>query len=84
MSAFQASAALLGTRRGTNIPTMPRTVMVIVGLIVLSLVSFGSPFEGNVLGFCPISEGPKAIGIDVIAALLDASAIWLIYRGVRA
>jgi hypothetical protein len=52
-------------------------------VIVLLLVTFANPFAGNVLGFCPISEGPKAVGIDVIAAGIDLSAAWLIYRGVR-
>ena len=62
---------------------MPRTAMVLIGVIMIALVTFANPIAGNVLGFCPISEGPKAVGIDAIAAAIDASAAWLIYRGVR-
>lgn len=62
---------------------MPRTAMVVIGLTVLSLVTFANPIEGNVLGFCPFSEGPKAVGLDTIVAMLDLSAVWLIFRGVR-
>ena len=43
---------------------MPKLAMIVVGVVVLSAVTFASPFEGNVLGFCPISEGPKAVGVD--------------------
>ncbi len=57
--------------------------MVIVGVIVLLLVTFANPIEGNVLGFCALSKGPKAIGIDVVVVAIDASAVWLIYRGLR-
>ena len=62
---------------------MLKIAMVVIGAIVLLLVTFANPIEGNVLGFCPISEGPKAIGIDAIAAAIDASAAWLIFRGLR-
>jgi len=62
---------------------MPRTAKIIVGVIVLLLVTFGNPLSGNVLGFCPPSEGPKAIGIDALVAAIDASAGWLIYLGFR-
>ena len=58
--------------------------MILAGSIVLLLVTFANPLAGNVLGFCPISEGPKAVGIDAIVALFDASAVWLLYRGLRA
>ena len=61
-----------------------RTVLVLLGLAVLSLVTFANPIEGNVLGFCPPSEGPKAIQIDVVVAIIDLSAGWLVYRGLRA
>jgi hypothetical protein len=37
-----------------------------------------------VLGFCPPSEGTKAVMIDGVVTLIYASGIWLIYRGVRA
>jgi hypothetical protein len=62
---------------------MRRLVMMLVGAVVLLLVTFANPIAGNVLGFCPISEGPKALGIDAVVAAIDASAVWLIYRGVR-
>ena len=48
--------------------------MIAVGVIILALVTFANPLAGNVLGFCPISEGPKAIGIDGIVAVIDATA----------
>ena len=57
--------------------------MVTLGAVVLLLVTFANPLAGNILGFCPISEGPKAIGIDTIVATVDGSAAWLIYRGLR-
>jgi hypothetical protein len=57
--------------------------MILAGAIGLLLVTFANPLAGNVLGFCPISEGPKAIGIDAIVAGIDATAAWLIYRGLR-
>jgi hypothetical protein len=60
---------------------MPLGLTILAGATVLLLVTFASPLDGNVLGFCPISEGPKVIGVDGIAALLDASALWLLYRG---
>ena len=58
--------------------------MIIAGATVLLLVTFANPLVGNVLGFCPLSEGPKAIGINGLVAVIDASATWLIYRGLRA
>ncbi len=63
---------------------MARVATILAGLIVLLLVTFANPLAGNVLGFCPISEGPKAVGIDGVVALIDASAVWLLYRGLRA
>jgi hypothetical protein len=62
---------------------MPRPLMVAIGTVVLLLVTFANPLVGNVLGFCPIFEGPKALGMDGIVAAIDASAVWLIYRGIR-
>jgi hypothetical protein len=62
---------------------MPRAAMIIAGTIVLLLVTFANPIAGNVLGFCPVSEGPKAIEIDAIVAAIDIAAATLIYRGLR-
>ena len=62
---------------------MPKIAMIAVGVSVLLLVTFANPLEGNVLGFCPISEGPTAVGVDVVVAAVDAFAVWLIYRGIR-
>lgn len=63
---------------------MAKIASLVVGVVVLLLVTFANPLEGNVLGFCPFSEGPKAVGVDVIVATVDAFAVWLIYRGIRA
>ena len=63
---------------------MPKAAMVAIGVVLLALTTFANPFEGNVLGFCPISHGPKAVGLNVIVAAIDASAAWLNYRGLRA
>ena len=62
---------------------MPKALLAILGAVVLLLVTFANPIEGNVLGFCPISEGPKAIQIDAVVATIDLAAAWLIYRGLR-
>ena len=62
---------------------MPKALLAILGAVVLLLVTFANPIEGNVLGFCPISEGPKAIQIDAVVATIDLVAAWLIYRGLR-
>jgi hypothetical protein len=62
---------------------MPKAAMILAGAIILLLVTFANPLVGNVLGFCPLSEGPKAIGIDALVAAIDAAAAWLIYRGLR-
>ena len=62
---------------------MPRAAKTAVGVLVLLLVTFANPITGNVLGFCPISEGPKAIGIDAVVAVIDVAAVWLIYSGFR-
>ncbi|HTL03018.1 MAG TPA: hypothetical protein VL243_12350 [Vicinamibacterales bacterium] len=63
---------------------MPKPLMVVIGAVVILLVTFANPLAGNVLGFCPLSEGPKALGIDAIVATVDTSAAWLMYRGLRA
>jgi hypothetical protein len=62
---------------------MRRAGLVLVGVIVLGTVTFANPLEGNVLGFCPVSEGPKAIAVDAIVGLIDAVSVWLLYRGLR-
>jgi hypothetical protein len=60
-----------------------RILLVLVGLAVLAAVTFANPIVGNVLGFCPVSEGPKAMGIDAIVAVIDLTAGWLVYRGIQ-
>jgi hypothetical protein len=62
---------------------MPKYLKISLGTIVLLLVTFANPIAGNVLGFCPPSEGPKAIGIDALVAAIDVTAAWLIYGGLR-
>ena len=62
---------------------MRRAGLVLIGVIALGTVTFANPLVGNVLGFCPVSEGPKAVGIDAIVGLIDAVAVWLVYRGLR-
>ena len=62
---------------------MRRAGLVLVGLIVLGAVTFADPLAGNVLGFCPPSEGAKAITIDGIVAFVDLAGAWLVYRGLR-
>lgn len=69
---------------GTTIASMRKIALIAAGVCLLGLTMFGSPFEGNVLGFCPISEGPKAVGVDAVVATIDALAVWLIIRGSRA
>jgi hypothetical protein len=66
-----------------SITLMPKVAMILAGAIILLLVTFANPLVGIVVGFCPISEGPKAIGIDALVAAIDTSAAWLIYRGFR-
>jgi hypothetical protein len=68
---------------GAIITPMPKMALLIVGTIVLLLVTFANPIQGNVFGFCPFSEGPKAMGIDALVAVVDLTAVWLIYRGLR-
>lgn len=62
---------------------MRRIAFILVGIVVLCAVTFANPLEGNVLGFCPLSEGPKALAVDGLVALVDATSVWLLYRGVR-
>ena len=63
---------------------MPKAAYLIIGLVVLLAVTFANPLAGNVLGFCPPSEGAQAMTIDGVVTLIDASCLWMIYRGVRA
>ena len=62
---------------------MRRTGLVLIGIVVLCTATFANPLQGNVLGFCPVSEGPKAVAIDGVVALIDVASVWLLYRGVR-
>ncbi len=62
---------------------MVRVGLVLLGLVLFGSVTFANPLQGNVLGFCPLSEGPKAFAVDGIVAAIDAVAIWLAYRGFR-
>jgi hypothetical protein len=57
--------------------------MIAIGIIVLLLVAFAHPFEGNTYGFCPIFKSPLHAANDVVVAAIDITAVWLIYRGIR-
>jgi hypothetical protein len=59
---------------------MRRAGLAFVGVVALCTVTFANPLAGNVLGFCPLSEGPKAFAVDGIVALIDAMSVWLLYR----
>jgi hypothetical protein len=63
---------------------MRKSAMIAVGIIVLLLVTFAHPFEGNTYGFCPIFKSPLHAANDVVVAAIDITAMWLIYRGLRA
>lgn len=54
-----------------------------IGIVVLLLVTFAHPIEGNTLGFCPIFKSPLHAANDVVVAAIDISAVWLIYRAFR-
>ena len=54
-----------------------------LGLLVLLLVTFAHPIEGNTFGFCPLFKSPLHAANDVVVATLDTAAVWLIYRGLR-
>jgi hypothetical protein len=69
--------------RGAIIAPMPKAVMVATGIVVLLLVTFAHPIEGNTLGFCPLFKSPLHAANDVVVAVIDVTAIWLIYRGLR-
>ncbi len=62
---------------------MARVAQVLIGVMVLALLAFKHPFEGNTYGFCPFTKSPLHAANDVVVASLDVTAIWLIYRGLR-
>ena len=57
--------------------------MIAGGIIMLLLVTFAHPFEGNTYGFCPLFKSPLHTANDVVVAAIDITAAWLIYRGTR-
>jgi len=71
---------LLKPDRGAIIAPMPK---VAIGIVMLLLVTFAHPFEGNTYGFCPIFKSPLHTANDVIVAGIDVASVWLIYRGLR-
>jgi len=54
-----------------------------IALVVLLLVTFAHPINGNTLGFCPFFKSPLHAANDVLVAAIDISALWWIYRGLR-
>jgi len=62
---------------------MRKGAMIAIGIIVLLLVTFAHPFEGNTYGFCPLFKSPLHAANDVVVAAIDITAVWLIYRGLR-
>jgi hypothetical protein len=78
-----AIAELLVDGRGVIIAPMRKIVMIAIGIIMLSLVTFAHPFEGNTYGFCPLFKSPLHTANDVVVAAIDIAAVWLIYRGIR-
>ena len=54
-----------------------------IGLVVLLLVTFAHPIEGNTYGFCPFFKSPLHAANDVVVAAIDLTAVWLISRGLR-
>jgi hypothetical protein len=65
--------------QGARVPMLKAAI----GIVVLLLVTFAHPIEGNTLGFCPIFKSPLHAANDVVVAAIDISAVWLIYRGFR-
>lgn len=63
---------------------MAKWAMIGVGAVVLVLVTFFHPFEGNTYGFCPLFKSPLHTANDVVVAAIDVGCVWLIYRGIRA
>ena len=72
---------MLKSDRGANIAPMSKVAMVGIGIVMLLLVTFAHPFEGNTYGFCPIFKSPLHTANDVIVAGIDVASVWLIYRG---
>jgi hydrogenase/urease accessory protein HupE len=64
-------------------PAVPKAALVALGIVLLLLVTFAHPFEGNTYGFCPIFKSPLHAANDVVVAAIDITAAWLIYRGLR-
>jgi len=62
---------------------MRKAATVAIAIIVLLLVTFAHPFEGNTYGFCPIFKSPLHAANDVVVAAIDITAVWMIYRGLR-
>jgi len=56
--------------------------MVAIGIIVLLLVTFAHPIEGNTYGFCPL-KSPLHTANNFVVAAIDIAAVWLIYLGLR-
>jgi hypothetical protein len=59
-----------------------RSALVIAGIVVILLVTFAHPFEGNTFGFCPL-KSPLHVANDVAVAAIDVAALWMIYRSLR-
>jgi hypothetical protein len=74
---------LIGLKPWRYHRALRKTAMVAIGIVVLLLVTFAHPFEGNTYGFCPIFKSPLHAANDVIVAAIDITAVWLIYRGLR-
>ena len=62
---------------------MPKAAMIAIGIVVPLLVIYFHPFEGNTLGFCPLTKSPLHAANDVVVAAIDAGSLWMIYRGLR-
>jgi len=61
---------------------MSKAGLAALGIVVLLLVTFAHPFEGNTYGFCPM-KSPLHTANDVAVAAIDVTAVWMIYRGLR-
>jgi hypothetical protein len=64
-------------------PAMRKTITIAGGIIMLLLVTFAHPFEGNTYGFCPLFKSPLHTANDVVVAAIDITAAWLIFRGLQ-
>ena len=62
---------------------MLRTAKAASGILMLLLVIFAHPIEGNTYGFCPITKSPLHAANDVAVAAIYIGSLWLIYRGLR-